>query len=70
MIDLRRREIKSGAGRFLEGEEAYERLSRAKKFDQLNKAHIEGKIALDPNMFNEYFKEIMEGGGTPSLSEI
>ena len=67
-------EIESGAERFVSGEEAYGKLEKAKKLEALGRQFIEpsadSKLVLNKDRADDYFREIVETGGAPSVEEI
>lgn len=60
----------------MSGEEAYQRLAKAKKLEAMSSHFIElntkvdTQLKLRPEKADEYFREIVESGGAPSVEEI
>ena len=54
----------------MSGEQAYQRLQKAKKLNNLVNISPDPVLKLSPDMSDAYLREIVESGGAPSIHEI
>ena len=73
-INQRAEEIEAGADRFVTGEVAYAKLEQAKKQEAIGRQFVDpksdSKLVLNKSRSDDYFREIVETGGAPSVEEI
>ena len=73
-INLRAEQIEAGADRFVSNEAAYAKLEQAKKQEALGRQFVDpksdSKLVLNKQKSDDYFREIVETGGAPSVEEI
>mmetsp|Transcript_10839 Transcript_10839/g.13666 ORF Transcript_10839/g.13666 Transcript_10839/m.13666 type:complete len:127 (-) Transcript_10839:368-748(-) len=74
LVQARAEDLKQSSTQFLDGEEAYQRLARAKQLDARvntrDAALPESRVELKSSMHDSYMHEIVEHGGAPSVEEI
>lgn len=74
LVAARAEDMELSSNQFFSGEDAYQRLSKAKELDSLvamsNSAQSDSKIVLNKEMYEMYLREILEKGGAPSIQEL
>lgn len=74
LVGARAEDLQLSSNQFLRGEEAYKRLSKARELDSqmsMSKSALpDSKIKLNPAMYDDYLREIVETGGAPSIQEL